>query len=74
MRRFDPNYDMAESFRRLLEGENIKEHDLVMIKHERLELNLMKRYNIPYEVAHRLANQKYNYKVALDKFLERLGS
>ena len=54
-RQFDPDYDMSESFRRILEGKN------------------MKKYNMVYEDAHSLAEQKYNYKKELDEFLERIG-
>ena len=72
-RQFDPDYDMSESFRRILEGKNIKPHDITMLKHENLELNLMKKYNMVYEDAHSLAEQKYNYKKELDEFLERIG-
>lgn len=71
---FDPDYDMSESFRRILEGKNIKPHDITMLKHENLELNLMRKYNMVYEDAHSLAEQKYNYKKELDEFLERIGS
>lgn len=70
MRAFDPDYDMAESFRRILEGKDIKPHDLIMLKHEKLELSLIKKYNMTYEDAHDLANRKYNYNEALTKFLE----
>ena len=73
VRRFDADYDMAESFRRILEGKNIKHHDITMLKHENLELNLMKKYNMVYEDAHDLAVMKYDYKKELDEFLERLG-
>ena len=72
-RQFDPDYDMSESFRRILEGKNIKPHDITMLRHENLELNLMKKYNMVYEEAHSLAEQKYNYKKELDEFLERIG-
>lgn len=72
-RQFDPDYDMSESFRRILEGKNIKPHDITMLRHENLELNLMKKYNMVYEDAHSLAEQKYNYKKELDEFLERIG-
>lgn len=67
------DYDMSESFRRILEGKNIKPHDITMLKHENLELNLMKKYNMVHEDAHSLAEQKYNYKKELDEFLERIG-
>ncbi len=73
IRGFDPDYDMAESFRRILEGKNIKPHDLILLKHENLESNLMKKYNMVYEDAHELTNRKYNYRRALDAFLEGIG-
>lgn len=73
-KRFDPDYDMAESFRRLLDGKNIKSHDIVMLKHEELELNLMKQYNMIYEEAHKIANQSYNYSEALKEFLKEVGN
>ena len=69
-RRFDPDYDMAESFRRLREGKNVQEHDMIMLKHERLEYELMKKNNMNYLEAHRLAEKKYNYQEALLKFKE----
>nr|DAI47942.1 MAG TPA: minor capsid protein [Caudoviricetes sp.] len=69
-RMFDPDYDMAESFRRILDGKDIKSHDIVLIKHENLELNLMKKYNLAYEDAHNLAVRKYDYEKALDEFLK----
>ena len=42
---FIPDYYMVESFRRLSEGKNIQPHDIILLKHEWLELSLMKRYN-----------------------------
>ena len=44
-----------------------------ILRHENLELNLMKKYNMVHEDAHSLAEQKYNYKKELDEFLERIG-
>lgn len=67
-RRFDPDYDMAESFRRLREGKSIQEHDLIMLKHERLEYGLMNKKHMSYQEAHRLAEKKYNYQKALKEF------
>ncbi len=67
-RRFDPDYDMAESFRRLREGKNIQEHDLIMLKHERLEYELMNKKHMSYQEAHCLAEKKYNYQKALTEF------
>ncbi|MBO4400770.1 MAG: hypothetical protein J5809_02875 [Selenomonadaceae bacterium] len=61
LRNFDPSYDMAESFRRLYEGKDIQPHDLILLKHERLELRLMQRYGCGQSAAHILASKKYNY-------------
>ena len=72
-RRFDPSYEMAESFRRLSEGNDIQEHDRILIKHEWLELGLMKRYGYDYSTAHRITERKYNYDAALTKWLKERG-
>lgn len=71
--RFHPDYYMSESFRRILEGKNIKPHDIVMLHHENLELNLMKKYNMIYEDAHELTEKKFSYVKALSEFLEEVG-
>ena len=59
---------MAESFKRLREGKKIKEHDIILLEHEHLEYGLMNRFGFSYSKAHDLAQRKYNYKEALDKF------
>ena len=69
-RRFDPDYYMAESFRRLREGKNIQKHDLIMLKHERLEYELMKKLHLKYDEAHKITERRYNYQKALNKFLK----
>ena len=71
--RFDPSYDMAESFRRLSEGKDIQAHDLIMLKHEWMELNLMQRYGYDYDTAHEITARKYNYKAALIEWYESRG-
>lgn len=72
-KRFDPDYDMAESFRRLRAGDDIQEHDIVLLKHERLEYELMKKYKKTYQQAHRLAASKHNYVKALSKYKKKRG-
>ena len=72
-RKFDPDYDRAESFKRIIDGEDIQVHDLIMLKHECLELGLMRRYNYDYDKAHRITEHKYNYKAALEKWLKERG-
>ena len=59
-RRFDPSYDMAQSFQRLLSGTH-DDNDIVLLRHEHLEKALEKRYNLTYEEAHKLAERKYFY-------------
>ena len=70
-KRFDADYDMAESFRRLRDGKNIQEHDIVLLRHEHLEHDLMNRLNLQYEEAHSLAESKYNYNSALKDFKKK---
>ena len=70
---FPPDYDMAESFRRLSEGKNIQTHDLILLKHEWLEAHLMKRYGYDYDTAHEITSRKYNYKKALIEWYKRNG-
>lgn len=72
-KRFEPDYDMAESFRRLREGKDIQEHDIILLKHEHLEYGLMNELGISYDEAHELAQRKYNYKMTLEKFKKKNG-
>jgi len=60
-RRFDPNYDMAVSWQRLIEGKDIREMDVVLLNHERLEYTLMTERHLTYAEAHVLAEREYNY-------------
>ena len=61
---------MSESIRRLSEGKDIQPHDLLLLKHERLELELMRRYGYDQDLAHKLTASKYNYGEALNKWKE----
>ena len=70
--RFPSDYDMSQSFQRLLSGKNIQEHDIILLKHERLEYELMNRYGIKnYDIAHNLTNKKHNYGRALLNWIKR---
>ncbi|HBE9895599.1 TPA: hypothetical protein KNO03_003501 [Clostridioides difficile] len=66
-KRFDPSYDMALSWQRLIDGKNIKESDLILLKHERLEKFIMDRYGYNYKEAHNIVVRKYDYDESLDK-------
>lgn len=73
-KRFDPSYDMAESWRRLSEigGKNIQLHDLVMLDHELMEHDLMAK-GMRYDEAHELTNQSYNYQKAWVAWMKQKG-
>lgn len=66
--RFDPSYDMAQSWQRLREGKKILEHDLIMLMHERMEYDFMNLYGMKYDEAHALTSKKYDYLKALKKW------
>lgn len=67
---FDSDYYIAESVRRLQEGKNILPHDIILIKHEALEYDLMHDGGMSYTEAHAIANKSYNYQEALEKWLD----
>lgn len=58
-RRFDPDYEMAQSWQRLING-NFREQDIVLLKHEYAELRYMEKGFSQYE-AHLKASKKYNF-------------
>ena len=58
--RFYPNYAMAQSWQRLIEGKNIQKHDITLLHHEKMESDLMKKGLSQLE-AHRISEKKYNY-------------
>ena len=65
---FDADYDIAITWQNLIEGKNIQEKDIVLLKHEYLELHIMKNKNISYAEAHKLAEKKHNYSAALKEW------
>lgn len=69
---FDPDYDIAQSWQRLNSGKGIQPHDILLIRHELYEKELMDS-GMSYEEAHELAEERYNYKKGLDEFLKGGG-
>lgn len=61
--RFAPDYDMAVSWQRLSNNENIQEMDIVMLYHEATEKHLMDN-GMPYLEAYRMTEEKYGYDYA----------
>lgn len=64
-KRFDPDYDQAQAWQRLVSGLGIRPSDHVLLRHEYLELTLMREKGYNYEEAHEIANAKYNWFKAL---------
>lgn len=59
---FYPEYDMAHSWNRLInQPENIQAHDLVLLKHERLEHDMMYKDGLNYREAHDKTSEVYLY-------------
>ena len=71
-KRFDPSYYMAESWRRLIDGRDIQPHDLLMLKHELLERELVKS-GVSQREAHRQVSKKYDYGREATKYHARIS-
>lgn len=68
IRRFDPCFEIAESWRRLaFDAKNIKPHDLVLLQHELMEMDLVQK-GFSQETAHRNSSKLYNYSKASSDF------
>ena len=62
--RFSPDYYMAQSWQRLVDGRSIRNQDIVLLNHEFLELTLMKQGLDPL-TAHEITESVYNYAVVM---------
>lgn len=61
IKRFDPCFTIAESWRRLaFDFQNVKPHDLTLLKHEIMEMNLMIN-GMDQRTAHDITSERYNY-------------
>lgn len=67
---FEPDYMMAESWQRLIEGKPEK-HDLTLIMHENMERKLMQE-GMSQEEAHIVTSQKYNYSKEASAFYGKI--
>ncbi len=59
-RRFDSDFDQAQAWDRLSQGKGT-ETDIVMLKHEYIELTQMELNGFTYEEAHSIANTYHNW-------------
>ena len=62
--RFDADYDMALSWKRLIVGKDIWKSDIILLKHELLEMEIASKYEY-HEDAHEEAEKTYNYKLSI---------
>ncbi|WP_181453164.1 minor capsid protein [Dolosigranulum pigrum] len=65
---FDPDYDMAQSWTRLIDGKEIYPHDVILIQHEAYEAILMDEKNMSYEEAHIETEKYFNYNNSVKQF------
>jgi len=72
-RRFDPDYDIAVSWQRLVDGKDIQEMDIVLLNHELFEYNLMNEQKLSYKEAHKKAAELYNYQMFTDALNRKAG-
>lgn len=69
---FEPDYDMAVAWKRLVEG-NPEKRDILLLKHELLESELERKYNLTAAEAHERANKAYAWDIELLKELGESG-
>ncbi len=67
---FNPDYMMAESWQRLIDGKPEK-HDVVLIKHELMEQELISR-GLSQTEAHIITSKKYNYAKEATEFYDKI--
>ncbi|HEM4954808.1 TPA: hypothetical protein U1165_000629 [Streptococcus suis] len=69
---FAPDIDMAQSWERLISGKNIQPHDLILLKHERLEHDYMYvTSKLDYDTAHKKVDELFNYSEAVNEFKKK---
>ena len=60
---FDPNYEISQSFSRILSGTGTTKDGIVILKQGLYERKLMKpNPKMTYYEAHKLVKEKYDYK------------
>lgn len=64
-KRFDPDYEMAVAWKRIKEG-NPLPRDITLLKHELLESDIEKRYNVSAQEAHERAQKVFNWDKQLN--------
>jgi hypothetical protein len=71
--RFDPEIHIAQSWQRLaFDQDNVLPHDMILIQHEMMELNLVNS-GVSQSEAHNITNKQYNYTEACDLYDKKMG-
>ncbi|MCH5187924.1 MAG: hypothetical protein J1F63_05930 [Oscillospiraceae bacterium] len=68
---FFPSFEMAQSWQRLIDGKDIQPHDLTLLKHEMMEMNLIQQ-GYSQDEAHRRTSELYNYKKESDEYYAKI--
>ena len=68
--RFEPDYMMAESWRRLIDGKP-EPHDLTLINHEVMEKELMAQ-GLSQDEAHTMTTRVYNYQTEAAEYYAKI--
>lgn len=74
-KRFDPSYEIAQSWRRLMnkKGQGIQRHDMLLIPHELLEISFIVKSKMSQQEAHELASKTYAYDLASKMYYNSMG-
>lgn len=72
-KRFTPSFEIAQSWQRLASTkEQIKPHDLTLLNHELMEVELIAK-GISQSEAHIITSRKYNYPAESSEYYKSLG-
>lgn len=69
-RRFDPSFDIASSWQRLIQN-RIEPHDITLLKHELLEIQLVEA-GMSQRTAHNYAQNHFDYGKEANEYYDRL--
>lgn len=67
---FKPDFMMSESWKRLSQG-NPEPHDMTLIRHEIMEIDLVKE-GYSQDEAHTITSKKYNYDKEATEFYDKI--
>lgn len=74
IKRFDPCFEIAQSWQRLaFDPEHIKQHDLTLLSHELMEIELVNQ-GLPQHDAHIKTSEKFPYSKECREYYRQLGA